>query len=117
MSSPHIAGVYALIKQVHPDWTPAMAKSAIMTTAYQDVKKEDGVTPADPFDFGSGHCDVGGMANKGTPFQPGLVYDAGYEGKSKSSNPSLLTEQVEYTDIELTFLLHLYYRLPWFPMR
>lgn len=78
MSSPHVAGVLALIDQAHPDWTPAMAKSAIMTTAYQDVMKEDGVTPADPFDMGAGHLDPGGrVGQKGTIFNPGLVYDAG----------------------------------------
>ena len=77
MSSPHMAGVFALIKQAHPDWSAATAKSALMTTAYQDVMKEDGVTPADPFDFGAGHVDIGGKANKGSPFEPGLAYDAG----------------------------------------
>jgi subtilisin family serine protease len=77
MSSPHVAGAFALIKQAHPDWSPAMAKSAIMTTAYQDVMKEDGVTPADPFDMGSGHLNVGDKAIKGSAFEPGLVYDAG----------------------------------------
>ena len=56
MSSPHVAGLFALIRQAHPDWTAAMAaKSAVMTTARQDVVKEDGVTPADPFDMGAGH--------------------------------------------------------------
>jgi subtilisin family serine protease len=77
MSSPHIAGVFALLKQAHPDWSPAMAKSAIMTSAYQDVMKEDGVTQADPFDMGAGHVDVGNAVHKGSAFQPGLVYDAG----------------------------------------
>jgi hypothetical protein len=49
-----------------------------MTTAYQeDVMKEDGITPADPFDMGSGHLNVGGKAIKGSAFEPGLVYDAG----------------------------------------
>ncbi len=77
MSSPHIAGIFALIKQAHPNWTPAMAKSAIMTTAYQDVMKEDGATPADPFDMGAGHVKPGSPNHKGSAFQPGLAYDAG----------------------------------------
>jgi hypothetical protein len=78
MSSPHIAGIMALMDQAHPDWSPAAVKSAIMTTAYQDVKKEDGATPADPFDMGAGHVDPSGPANKGSILEPGLVYDAGF---------------------------------------
>ncbi len=79
MSSPHVAGVMALIKEAHPDWSAAMAKSALMTTSYQKgVVKEDGVTPADPFDMGAGHIDPGGKASqRGSLFNPGLVYDAG----------------------------------------
>ncbi|WP_420452333.1 S8 family peptidase [Ilumatobacter sp.] len=77
MSSPHVAGLFALLRQAHPEWTAAMAKSAVMTTARQDVFKEDGVTPADPFDMGAGHIDPSGRASKaGSVFEPGLVYDA-----------------------------------------
>jgi subtilisin family serine protease len=78
MSSPHVAGLLALLKQAHPEWTPAMAKSALMTTARQNVRKEDGSTRADPFDFGAGHVDASGRASAdGSLFNPGLVYDAG----------------------------------------
>jgi len=72
MSTPHIAGIAALLREAHPDWTPAMIKSAMMTTARQNVTKEDGVTKADLFDFGAGHVN----ANKA--IDPGLVYDAGF---------------------------------------
>ncbi|HET6628259.1 MAG TPA: S8 family serine peptidase [Woeseiaceae bacterium] len=72
MASPHVAGVFALLKQAHPDWTPAMAKSALMTSARQDLQKTFTDAPADPFDIGAGHI-VPGAA-----FNPGLVYDAGF---------------------------------------
>ena len=78
MSSPHVAGLFALLKQAHPDWSAAMAKSALMTTARQDVRKENGTTRADPFDFGAGHVDPAGRTSReGSMFNPGLVYNAG----------------------------------------
>ena len=73
MSSPHIAGIGALLKDLHPDWTPAEMQSAIMTSARQNVVKQDGVTPADPFDFGAGHVVPNGAAN------PGLVYPVTFD--------------------------------------
>lgn len=59
MSSPHIAGSGALLKSLHPDWTPMEIQSAMMTTATLfEHKKEDGVTPVDPFDVGAGRIDL-----------------------------------------------------------
>jgi hypothetical protein len=54
MSSPHAAGVSALVKAAHPSWTPGQIKSALMTSSIQQVLKPDGVTPADPFNTGAG---------------------------------------------------------------
>ncbi len=69
MSSPHIAGMAALFKESNSSWTPAQIKSALMTTARQDLTKEDGATPADPYDFGSGH------AEPVSALDPGLLFD------------------------------------------
>jgi hypothetical protein len=63
MSSPHAAGASALVKAAHPDWTPAMIKSALMTSAAQGVVKEDGTTAATPFDDGSGSVRVNRAVN------------------------------------------------------
>jgi len=73
MSSPHAAGVAALIKAAHPSWTPGEIKSAMMTSAVHNsatnVFKEDGVTPADPFDMGAGSI----RANRAV--DPTVVFD------------------------------------------
>jgi subtilisin family serine protease len=71
MSAPHVAGIAALLREAHPDWSPAAIRSALMTTAHQDVMQQDGETPANPFDFGSGHVDPNAALD------PGLVYDLG----------------------------------------
>ncbi len=70
MSSPHIAGMAALLIEQHPTWTPAMVKSALMTTSHQQVTKASSSVLADPFDFGAGH------AAPVKAMDPGLVYDA-----------------------------------------
>lgn len=66
MASPHHAGSVALLTAVHPDWTPAEIKSALMSTANNvTALKEDGVTPADPFDVGAGRIDLNHAPNAG----------------------------------------------------
>jgi len=66
MASPHVAGAAALIRAVHPDWTPAEVQSALMLTSWtSNLLKEDGTTPADPFDVGAGRLDLTGAALAG----------------------------------------------------
>lgn len=71
MASPHVAGAFALLKQAHPDWSPAMSRSALMTTARNGLKKTFGDDAADPFDVGAGEILPTDAVD------PGLVYDAG----------------------------------------
>jgi hypothetical protein len=75
MSSPHAAGVSALVKAAHPSWTPGQIKSALMTSSIQAVLREDGVAVANPFDTGAGSI----RANRA--IHPTLTFDesaAGY---------------------------------------
>jgi len=78
MAGAHVAGVFALLAQAHPDWSPAMAKSALVTSTRRDVYAEDGETPAEAFTMGAGYLWPGPKVyQRGSAFNPGLVYDAG----------------------------------------
>nr|GMD85723.1 subtilisin-like protease SBT3.9 isoform X1 [Ipomoea batatas] len=76
MACPHISAIVALLRAIHPTWSPAAIKSALVTTAsltdqYGQNAVAEGAPPkqADPFDYGGGHVD----ANKA--LDPGLIYD------------------------------------------
>ncbi|RCV26939.1 hypothetical protein SETIT_5G285700v2 [Setaria italica] len=74
MACPHVSGIVGLLKTKHPSWSPAMIKSAIMTTATtvandgNPIPDETGAE-ATPFSYGSGHV------NPVSALDPGLVYD------------------------------------------
>jgi subtilisin family serine protease len=70
MSSPHIAGLAALMIDLHPDWSPMMIKSALLTTAVPLVGSDEVHGELDPFDYGSGYVAPVSAAD------PGLVYDS-----------------------------------------
>ncbi len=38
MATPHVAGSSALLRQLHPDWTPAQVKGALVGTATRDAR-------------------------------------------------------------------------------
>ncbi|KNA23934.1 hypothetical protein SOVF_020920, partial [Spinacia oleracea] len=76
MSCPHVSGIVALLKAVHPTWSPAAIKSAIITTASTKDRYEQHIVAegfphkvADAFDYGGGHIEP----NKA--IDPGLIYD------------------------------------------
>ncbi len=71
MSSPHMAGLGALMKQAHPSWSPAAIKSAFMTSATRTNNKGNPI-PGNAFGYGAG------FVQPNEAVEPGLVYDADF---------------------------------------
>ncbi|MCL7026572.1 hypothetical protein MKW94_019175 [Papaver nudicaule] len=73
MACPHVSGIAALVRSVHPTWSPAAVKSAIMTTAddadHYGKPIMDGSKPAELFAAGAGQVNPDRATN------PGLVYN------------------------------------------
>lgn len=67
MASPHIAGLGALLKGAHPQWSPMAVKSALLTSArdYADAESNSA------FVGGTGFVEPRNF------LQPGLVFDSG----------------------------------------
>ncbi|XP_048422651.1 subtilisin-like protease SBT3.3 isoform X2 [Pyrus x bretschneideri] len=82
LSTPHVSGIVALLKVMHPSWSPAAIRSALVTTASRNGPSCS-ILPifaegsprklANPFDYG------GGIVNPNKAAYPGLVYDMGRE--------------------------------------
>jgi hypothetical protein len=96
MSSPHAAGVSALVKAAHPSWTPEEIKSALMTSAVQSVVKEDGVTPAGPFDDGAGSIRADRAVN------PTLVFNETYADFVAAGSDTLHRIDLNLASIDAT---------------
>jgi hypothetical protein len=83
MATPHISGIAAMLKQLHPEWSPAAVKSALMTTAFDT--QSDGRNS--PLAWDNSARDTGklpwaqgaGQAAPNPAADPGLVYDVGAE--------------------------------------
>ena len=58
MSTPHTSGSAALVRAVHADWTVLEVRSALMMTSFNGGTKEDGTTPWDADDVGTGRVDL-----------------------------------------------------------
>ncbi|WP_027946243.1 S8 family serine peptidase [Amycolatopsis taiwanensis] len=61
MATPHTAGITALVRQAHPDWSVEEVKAAVMNTAGHDIT-QDGKTYA-PQRVGSGRIDADAALN------------------------------------------------------
>ncbi|KAH6789400.1 hypothetical protein C2S51_004406 [Perilla frutescens var. frutescens] len=76
MACPHISAIVTLLKAIHPKWSPAALKSALITTASSIDKFGEAAMAeaaphklADPFDYG------GGQVDPNRAVDPGLIFD------------------------------------------
>jgi minor extracellular serine protease Vpr len=73
-ASPHVAGAAALVKQLHPNWTPAQVKSALISSASSDVfdsaskSAHTGVLA-----MGAGRVDLARAASVTATFSPASI--------------------------------------------
>jgi subtilisin family serine protease len=82
MATPHVTGAGALVRAVHPAWSVTEVKSAMMMTATNaNGVHEDGTTPWNIDDVGSGRVDLTKAA------LAGLTMDETYEN-FLAANPS-----------------------------
>ncbi|KAG6473138.1 subtilisin-like protease SBT2.2 [Zingiber officinale] len=85
MAAPHVAGLAALIKQKFPNFNPSAIASALSTTATRIDKQgamimaqraysnpDSTMSPATPFDMGSG------FVNATAALDPGLIFESDY---------------------------------------
>ncbi len=59
MATPHVAGAAALVKQLHPDWSPLQVKSALENSAKRPVGSSSSNTPlSNPMFRGGGRINL-----------------------------------------------------------
>jgi subtilisin family serine protease len=106
MAAPHIAGSAAVLKDLHPTWTPAQIKSAIANTADLVVRNaSDASTTVGPMVQGGGRQDLTEAAQAGTIFAPtsasfGRISGSQTQATSMTIRLSNLTDTVQTYVIE-----------------
>jgi subtilisin family serine protease len=108
MAAPHVAGSAALLRQIHPDWSNAYIKSALMSTSkYMDIYLDNAKTiPAQPLDMGAGRLDLTNAADPGVILDPpSLSFGLVPTGTAKTLSVMLtnITTQTETYNLDTLY--------------
>lgn len=105
MATPHVAGAAALLKQLHPNWSPEQIKSALVNSAKRPVGSSSTNTPlTNPMSRGGGRIDLAAAsqitATIATPRTPSLSFgqlSTGSTGNLPVQVQSVVGSTVSYT--------------------
>jgi minor extracellular serine protease Vpr len=103
MSSPHVAGSAAVLRGLHPTWTPAQVKSALVNTADLAVRNAfDASTTVGPQVQGAGREDLSEAASTDVTFWPTSA-SFGRISASKTNPTSIAVQVTNLTAAARTF--------------
>jgi subtilisin family serine protease len=92
MSSPHIAGSAAVLRAIHPTWSPAQVKSALVNSADRVVRNAlNGVEGVGPTQQGGGRENLSNAANASISFDPASASFGRVSGSRNKSSAVTLT--------------------------
>ena len=98
MATPHVAGSAALLKQLHPTWSPLQIKSALVNTAHRPVGSSSNNTPLpNPMDRGAGRIDLAAACQLTATISIGKFTSLGFGAVAAHSMK--LTSQVSVTSV------------------
>jgi len=114
MAAPHISGVAALLRQIHPSWPPLKIKALMMNQATPKMKNNDLSTPVSATVMGAGRVQAYDSATADSIAYPsslsyGLVQTAGpwsatrsfwVENDGSAKHAYHLTAGTRYTDLD-----------------
>lgn len=100
MAAPHVTASAALMRQAHPDWTPAQIKSALMSTA-----QEPAALGANPMDRGSGRLYLNVPDKVGVTFdKPGVSFGlVPFSGVPATDVKSITITAANMTAADITY--------------
>jgi subtilisin family serine protease len=95
MAAPHVAGAAALLRQANPNWSPYAIKSALMTSATNNVKLANGAPDTNRWGYGAGHLNINGALSTQ------VVYD-----QTPNDHIAYYLRQIDGRTINIASLTH-----------